>query len=84
MSYAEVKKYTAAYNRQELYDRVQDQAFNSAMAAFSLGHSLNFQQASPSEFEDVKSHLRLALGSLIIEREVAEALSKAYAKALSQ
>ncbi len=82
MSYAEVQKFTAAYHRQELYDRVQDQAFNSAMAAFSLGHALNFQRASVAELEDVKSHLRLALGSLIIERDVAAALSKAYAKAL--
>jgi hypothetical protein len=83
MDYAEVQTYASAYDRQALFNRVQDQAWTSAMAAFSLGQKLDFQKASPAAVEDAKRQLRLAIGTLIIEEEVATALIKAYERALT-
>ena len=83
MDYAEAQKYAAAYDRQELFNRVQDQAWTSAMAAFSLGQKLDFQKASPAAVDDARRQLRLAIGTLIIEEEVAAALAKAYARAMT-
>jgi hypothetical protein len=84
MDYAEVKKYAAAYDRQALYEKVQNDSWNNAMAAFSLGHALDMQKASASEIADIKRQLRLAAGSLIIEQQVAVALTKGYARALGE
>jgi len=84
MDYAEVKKYAAAYDRQALYDKVQNDSWNNAVAAFSLVHALDMQKASATEIADVKRQLRLAAGSLIIEQQVAVALTKGYARALGE
>lgn len=83
MDYVEVKRYAAAYNRQELYSRIQDQAFSNAIAAFSLGQHLDIGRASAVEIDDIKKQLRLAIGDLMIERQVAVALTKAYGRALA-
>lgn len=82
MDYAEVKKYATAYTRQELYNNAQDAAWNNARAAFALGQSLNVVTASTTELEDVKRQLRLAIGDLILEQEIAVALTKAYDRVL--
>jgi hypothetical protein len=82
MEYAEAQKYAAAYDRQELYKRVQDTALNNAMTAFALGQKLDFQRVSPAALDDTRRQVRLAIGTLIIEEEVAGALAKVYARAL--
>ena len=88
MDYAEVKTYAAAYHRQALYNKTQDTAFGDAMSdvmsAFALGQHLDFQRATAGEIEELKQHIRLAIGNLIVQEEVGTALSAAYRRALGE
>jgi hypothetical protein len=82
MEYAEVTKYASVYDRQALFDKVQDDLLNSALSAASLGLIVDFRKASPVELGDVKRQLRLALGNVLAVEEIGRALAAAYDRAL--
>ena len=78
MEYAEVTKYATVYDRQALFDKVQNDVLNSALSAASLGLIVDFQKASQVELGDVKRQLRLALGNVFAVEEIGRALTAAY------
>src|ERR1051325_7357584 len=69
MDYDEVREYAGVYDRQNLFDRTQEEAWKSALAAFSLGQSFDFAGATREDLENVRRQIRLALGNLILEQE---------------
>jgi hypothetical protein len=84
MEYGEVTKYATVYDRQALFNKVQDDVLSSALSAASLGLILDFQKASPAELQDVKRQLRLALGNVFAVEEIGRALAAAYDRALDE
>jgi hypothetical protein len=82
MDYADVKKYAVVYDRQALYERVQDDVLNNALSAASMGLLLDFKKPTAAELEDLRRQLRLALGSVLAIEEVGRALIPAYERAL--
>jgi hypothetical protein len=72
------------YDRQALFNKVQDDVLSSALSAASLGLILDFQKASPAELQDVKRQLRLALGNVFAVEEIGRALAAAYDRALDE
>jgi hypothetical protein len=82
MDYAEVTRFASVYDRQALFDKVQDDVLDSALSAASLGLILDFQKGSPVELQDVKRQLRLALGNVFAVEEIGRALDAAYGRAL--
>jgi hypothetical protein len=81
MEYGEVLKYADAYDLQALYARMQDSTEKDVFAAAMLGGNM-LTKPTPSEVEDVKRQLRLALGGLLIMENIATKLSELYSKAL--
>src|SRR6267154_938865 len=43
MDYGEVREYAGVYDRQDLFNKTQDEAWRSGLAAFSLGQSLDVE-----------------------------------------
>ena len=84
MEYADVKKYASVYDRQALFNNVQDNVLSSALSAASLGLILDFRKASPVELEDVRRQMRLALGNVFAVEEIGRALTAAYDRALDE
>lgn len=84
MDYGEVREYAGVYDRQNLFDRTQEEAWKSALSAFSLGQSFDFATATREDIENIRRQLRLAIGNLLLEEQVAAALIKAYDRALKE
>ncbi len=81
MDYDEIRKYAEIYDAQALFSRAQDGALRDAMAAVMFGLGA-LTKAAPSEVEDTKRQLRLALAGLITMRATANALNQRYSQAL--
>ena len=81
MEYGEVITYADAYDLQALYARMQDSTEKDVFAAAMLGGNM-LGKPTPSEVEDVKRQLRLALGGLLIMENIATKLNELYSKAL--
>jgi len=81
MEYSETIKYADTYDLQALYTRMQDGIEKDVFAAAMLGTSL-LAKPTPTEVDDVKRQLRLALGGLAIMENLANALNERYSRAL--
>jgi len=81
MDYSETVRYADAYDLQALYSRMQDGIEKDLFAAVTLGTSL-LTKPTPTEVEDVKRQLRLALGGLAIMENLANALNERYTRVL--
>jgi hypothetical protein len=84
MNYADVKDYASVYDRQALFDKLQDDVLNSALAAASLGLIVDFEKPSAVEIQDLKRQLRVALGNVLAVEEIGRALGAAYTRALDE
>ena len=69
------------YDLQALYARMQDGIERDVFAAAMLGSSIP-GKPTPSEIEDTKRQLRLALGGIIILENIAKKLNELYSTAL--
>jgi hypothetical protein len=83
MEYGEALKYADAYDLQELYTRMQDAAEKELFAAAMLGQAL-LGKPTPTEGEDVRRQLRLAIGGLVTMENIAIKLDQLYGKALKE
>ena len=84
MEYGDVKNYASVYDRQTLFDKLQDDVLSSALAAASLGLIVDFQKPSEIEIQDLKRQLRIALGNVLAVEEISRALNAAYTGALDE
>jgi hypothetical protein len=82
MEYSETVKYADTYDLQALYARMQDTTEKDVFAGAMLGTSL-LAKPTPTEVEDVKRQLRLALGGIAIMENLANGLNERYSKALT-
>ena len=82
MEYSDAFKYADAYDLQALYARMQDGIEKDVFAAAMLGESMR-AKPTPTEVEDVKRQLRLAVGGIVIMENIANKLNELYSKALS-
>jgi hypothetical protein len=83
MDYSEVLRYADTYDLQVLYARMQDTAERDVVAAAMLGRSM-LGKPTPTELEDTRRQLRLALGGLVIMENIATRLDELYSKALKE
>jgi hypothetical protein len=81
MEYGDAFKYANTYDLQALYARMQDGIERDVFAAAMLGSSIP-GKPTPSEIEDTKRQLRLALGGIIILENIAKKLNELYSTAL--
>jgi hypothetical protein len=81
MEYGDAFKYADAYDLQALYARMQDGIERDVVSAVMLGSSIP-GKPTPSEIDDTKRQLRLALGGIIILEEIAKRLNELYSTAL--
>src|SRR6266850_3385673 len=65
MEYSETIKYADTYDLQALYSRMQDGIEKDLLAGAMLGTSL-LAKPTPTEIEDVKRQLRVALGGILL------------------
>src|SRR5205085_2520798 len=84
MEYDEVKKYAGVYARQELFTKVQFQAYQDLTRAVA-GTGLLAQDSppSPKEIEDWKAALRQMQGSMLMVDQLGAALVKQYDEILA-
>jgi len=83
MDYDEALKYADTYDLQALYARLQDSTERDVIAAGMFGTSA-LRSPTPTEVEDMKRQLRLALGGILVLDSIAEKLNALYAKALTE
>jgi hypothetical protein len=81
MDYSETVRYADTYDLQALYMRMQDGIEKDLFSAATLGTSL-LTKPTPTEIEDVKRQLRLALGGLAIIENLANGLNERYSRVL--
>jgi hypothetical protein len=81
MEYSEVARYSAIYDLQALYVRLQDAAEKEMFGAYMLGTGIVAKPA-PAEIVDARRQLRLALGGIVPMESVANKLDELYANAL--
>jgi hypothetical protein len=81
MEYSETVKYADTYDLQALYSRMQDGIEKDLVAATVLGTGV-LTKPTPTEVEDVKRQLRLALGGISIMENLANSLKERYSKVL--
>jgi len=81
MDYVEVKAYADVYGFQNDYLRGQTTAATATVQSTSLGLLL-LKKPVPGDVDSVRRQLRLAMGSLMLERTLGMQLMKAYNRAL--
>jgi hypothetical protein len=86
MSRDDVVKYARVYNRQEIFQRRQDQVFADFVGAFAGTQLLAgaTRKASTRELEDWARALSTAHASAEIAKQVATALNEEYQRALGE
>jgi hypothetical protein len=86
MDYAEVKRYTRAYDLQQRFMIVQNKAFDSIMAVYGLTTLLqkDMKRVSDSELAQAERVLGLALANAGAVESVQSALNEEYTKLLQQ
>lgn len=83
MQYEEVKRFSGVYLQQSEYLRMQSETATQITRAISLASVFaEPATATPREFDDLTSYLRLATASLYTQQQFAEQLVKAYDTAL--
>jgi hypothetical protein len=84
MEYGDVRGFARVYDLQRKYDALQDQSVTNVSAASALLVLIGDpSQAAPREIEDWKGKLEQAIGALVVQRQLAEALSKQYGEFLA-
>ncbi|MDQ6704949.1 MAG: hypothetical protein M3Z85_03165 [Acidobacteriota bacterium] len=83
MEYREVKKYSGVYQFQRQFERVQERTLENVIAA-TTAFAQDPEKLSERELEDAKQRVLSSLSSLQAEGQLAEQLSRVYAKALEE
>jgi hypothetical protein len=85
MDYADVQKYAKLYNIQGLYDGEQRRVMDQTVSSLSLSIADDDPtQASTQDLERFRLNLITLRGQLLIDRQLGEALLKAYDEALAE
>lgn len=86
MSYAEAKRFAGAYQVQAVLQHAEDDMVQSAVPAFSL---VAFNSAGPAglrddQLRDLERQISNCLGNVVFFDQVADQLSKEYARVLAK
>lgn len=82
MDYAEVKRYAGVYDLQEQFVRQQERLFDVWVPVLNATHRKDLERLTPAELDDWKRQTLTAISYVQVESGIAQALSKAYERAL--
>jgi hypothetical protein len=85
MEYADVEKYASIYGLQEQFNRAQDRVSETFVSAFSSAALLKRpEKAEAQQLQQWQAQIRAALGALVVEEQLGQALRKRYRKMLEE
>ncbi len=84
MDYADVQDYAKLYGEQDLYVSQQRRVLDRTVSALSMVTGGDPDKAPPNDLERFRQDLMALRGELIVDKQIGEALAKAYDEALAK